>query len=91
MLGHFIPEAGTAAAAQYTDCVMVVNDDPVRTRFALLDFGGVNGTAAVREVDESTGELIVLVNDAPDVAGFSLFFMEGASRLFCWPVKLVVV
>lgn len=39
---------------------------------------------AVREVDQESGELVPVSTEAPDVAGFHLFFFEGDGRLFCW-------
>ena len=37
-------------------------------------------------MSQETGELgaVAVPNDAPDVAGFHLFFTEGSARLFCY-------
>ena len=75
LLGHFRHNSGGG------DCVMVVNDDPSGTAFPSIDLG-----AGAREVSQETGALEVasVANDAPDVAGFHLFFTEGSARLFCY-------
>lgn len=85
LLGHLMAPAPTP----HPDCVLIVHDDPVETRFPTLDLG-INGTAVVLEVDQTTGELVPLVDDAPDVAGFQLFFLEGAGRLLCWPAPSAI-
>jgi len=72
-----------SSTAAYDDCVMVVNGDPLSTHFATLDLGPA-GPGAVREVSQSDGQLVPLVDAAPDVPGFQLFFLEGAGRLLCW-------
>ena len=72
-----------AHLVSYQDCHIVL----------LLTFPIVPGlphvvahTAGAREVSQETGELgaVAVPNDAPDVAGFHLFFAEGSARLFCW-------
>ena len=73
LLGHFQSPHG--------DCVMVVNDDPIETKFPSIDLGSA---AAVREVDQETGALVSVEDEAPDVAGFQLYFLGGGGRLFCW-------
>jgi hypothetical protein len=74
LLGHFrSPRQG--------ECVMVVNDDPINTAFPSIDLGAA---AAVREVDQESGALVAVEDEAPDVAGFQLFWDEGGGRLFCW-------
>ena len=76
LLGHFRRSTGGGS-----DCVMVVNDDPSNTAFPSIDLG-----AGAREVSQETGalEAAPVANEAPDVAGFHLFFAEGSARLFCW-------
>jgi hypothetical protein len=92
LLGHFKDGSKTnRSVAQtggqpydtgaYGDCVMVVNDDPTMSRFASIDL--VNASL-VREVSATDGALVPLTDDAPDVPGFQLFFLEGAGRLLCW-------
>ena len=77
LLGHF-------RSPQHGECVMVVNDDPVNTAFPTIDLGAA---AVVREVDQESGALLTVVDEAPDVAGFQLFWDEGGGRLFCWGSK----
>ena len=53
--------------------------------FPAIDLGApAGGSVAVREVDQESGELVPVSTEAPDVAGFHLFFFEGDGRLFCW-------
>ena len=75
LLGHFRRDSGGG------ECVMVVNDDPSSTAFPSIDLG-----AGAREVSQETGALegAPVANEAPDVAGFHLFFTEGSARLFCY-------
>ena len=75
LLGHF---SSPAAAGT---CVMIVNDDPINTAFPSVDLGAA---ASVREVDQASGEMVPVADDAPDVAGFQLYFSEGGGRLLCW-------
>jgi len=74
LLGHF-------RSPQHGECVMVVNDDPVNTAFPTVNLGLA---AAVREADQESGALVAVADEAPDVAGFQLFWDEGGGRLFCW-------
>jgi hypothetical protein len=75
LLGHFRRSGGGG------DCVMVVNDDPSTSAFPSIDLG-----AGAHEVSQATGalEAAPVANEAPDVAGFHLFFAEGSARLICW-------
>ena len=75
--------AGAAASSTFNDCVVVTNDDPINTQFPSIDLGA-SATVAVMEVDQETGELVPVTNDAPDVAGFHLWFEEGGARVFCY-------
>jgi hypothetical protein len=75
--------ADGGAASTFNDCVVVTNDDPINTQFPSIDLGATP-TVAVKEVDQDTGELVPVTNDAPDVAGFHLWFEEGGARVFCW-------
>ena len=61
---------------------MIVNDDPVNTAFPTINLGA--RAATVREVDQESGALVAVADEAPDVAGFQLFWDEGGGRLFCW-------
>ena len=79
LLGHFRRSGGGGGGGG--DCVMVVNDDPSTTAFPSIDLG-----AGAHEVSQETGalEAAPVANEAPDVAGFHLFFAEGSARLFCY-------
>jgi hypothetical protein len=80
LLGHF-------RSPQHGECVMIVNDDPINTAFPSInlgDGGGGGRAAVVHEVDQESGSLVTVVDEAPDVAGFQLFWDEGGGRLFCW-------
>ena len=79
LLGHF--RRSNSGGGGGGDCVMVVNDDPSNTAFPSIDLG-----VGAREVSQETGALepAPVANEAPDVAGFHLFFAEGSARLFCW-------
>ena len=65
------------------ECVLIVNDDPINTVFPSVNLG-VGGGVTVQEVDQTTGGLVDVDDDAPDVAGFQLYFLEGEGRMFCW-------
>eukprot|EP01052_Picozoa_sp_SAG31_P038315 SAG31_NODE_5095_length_2747_cov_1.575151_2_plen_103_part_00 len=82
LLGHFRRSNSGGG-----DCVMVVNDDPSNTAFPSIDLG-----VGAREVSQETGalEAAPVANEAPDVAGFHLFFAEGSARLFCWSTSSAV-
>ena len=66
VIGH-LNRTGAAAASAYTDCVVVTNDDPINTQFPSIGLGA-SATTVVKEVDQETGELVAVANDAPDVA-----------------------
>jgi hypothetical protein len=63
---------------------LIVNvQNPTDTAFPSIDLG--HGHGSVHEVDQVTGELVSVLDDAPDVSGFQLYFLEGQGRMLCWP------
>ena len=60
---------------------MVVTGALVDTAFPRVNVGAA---VAVGEVDQESGALVAVADEAPDVAGFQLLWDEGGGRLFCW-------
>ena len=85
VIGHLNRTAAHQhGGSAFNDCVVVANDDPINTGFPAIDLGPSTGGLVAKEVDQETGELVPVTNDAPDVAGFHLWFQEGGARIFCW-------